>query len=48
MGNVFYIVMELDTRDSAFDYMVATGGLKDEYARQIFTQLLEGLSYIHI
>lgn len=47
MGDVFYIVMELAANGEAFDYVEAASGLEDKYARQIFTQLIDGVSYIH-
>ena len=46
-SDVFYIVMELAANGESFDYVEAAGGLEDKYARQLFHQLIEGLSYIH-
>lgn len=39
--------MELCANGESFDYVEAAGGLDDKYARQMFLQLIEGLSYIH-
>lgn len=42
-----YIVMELVTGGELFDKVVAEGRLKDDHARKIFIQLLNGLEYCH-
>lgn len=47
MADVFFIVMELAANGESFDYVELAGGLDDKYARQIFTQIIDGLSYIH-
>ena len=44
---VFYIVAELAHNGEAFDYVVAAKGLPDKYARQLFSQILDGVEYIH-
>lgn len=47
VADVFFIVMELAANGESFDYVELAGGLDDRYARQIFTQIIDGLSYIH-
>lgn len=42
-----YIVMELVTGGELFDKIAMEGALKDDQARKIFQQLLDGLEYCH-
>lgn len=47
MGDAFYIVSELAPNGEAFDYVEAAGGLIEPKARQMFSQLVSAMDYIH-
>jgi len=43
----FYIVSELAHNGEAFGYVCANNGLDDKIARGLFTQILDGVEYLH-
>lgn len=43
----FYIVSELCANGEAFDFVQDAGGLKDAYARTMFSQLCSAVNYVH-
>ena len=47
-GNPFqYILLEMATNGSLFDYIAHSGRFNESSARYIFNQLLEGVGYLH-
>ena len=42
-----YILLEMATNGSLFDYIAHSGRFNEPTARYIFNQLLEGVSYLH-
>lgn len=43
----FFIVSELAENGEAYDYVEMAGGLKPEYARQLFSQLVGAVAFVH-
>jgi len=43
----FFIVSELADNGEAFDYVENAGGLDPEYCRQLFSQLVAAVAFIH-
>lgn len=44
---MFYIVSELAENGESFDYVQMAEGLEPKYARQLFRQIVEAVSFIH-
>lgn len=46
-SSVYYTVSKLAENNEAFEFVEEAGGLKDRYARLLFSQLMSAVEYIH-
>ena len=44
---IFYIVSELAENGESFEYVQMAEGLEDQYARAMFKQIVEAVSFVH-
>lgn len=46
-NDTYYIVSELADHGEAYEFISASSGLKPEYARQLFSQIVSAVTFIH-